>query len=290
MISPFVRRLRLGNELKTLRLARDLTLEKLATQVDPTRQQMSRYELGHVPPDLDDIMQMLEALGVGIDDPRWEEIMTIAREAAERGWWEGNSKAIGERQALFANLEAGARRIRQYQQSFVPGLLQLPEFTRSRLEHSRWPQPPGATTEGVLKGRAGRQRLMRRKGGPAYEVILDEFAVRRRTAPAPIMRAQFEHMAAVAAEENSIEIRVLPLGAEVESYNLPVCSFQIYNYADPKDPVVVGVESPTTDTVLTEADHVAGYLEMYEALRAATLPIEDSQEFLRQAALALPSS
>jgi hypothetical protein len=215
--------------------------------------------------------------------------MTIAREAAERGWWEGNSKSIGERQAMWANLEAGAKTIRQYQQSFVPGLLQLPEFTRSRLETSRWPLSPGSTVEGILKGRAGRQRLVRRKGGPAYELVLDEFAVRRRAAPAPVLRAQLEYMAEIAMDDSAIEVRVLPFDAEIESFNFPVCSFQVYGYADPKDPIVVGVEAVTTDTVLTDPDQVARYTEMYDSVREAALSPAQSHELLIQAARSLPS-
>ena len=34
--------------------------------------------------------------------------MTVAREAQERGWWEKFSDQMGPRQALCANLEAGA--------------------------------------------------------------------------------------------------------------------------------------------------------------------------------------
>ena len=40
--------------------------------------------------------------------------MTIAREAGEKGWWE-SYKTMGDRQAMYANLEAGAVAIREYQ-------------------------------------------------------------------------------------------------------------------------------------------------------------------------------
>jgi hypothetical protein len=41
-------------------------------------------------------------------------------EAAEGGWWESYNEAMGERQALYANLEAGVTSIREYQQTFIP--------------------------------------------------------------------------------------------------------------------------------------------------------------------------
>lgn len=52
-----------------------------------------------------DVMRILDALGVEGD--RWTQVMTIAREAGEKGWCE-STRGIGERQALYANLEARA--------------------------------------------------------------------------------------------------------------------------------------------------------------------------------------
>ena len=75
-------------------------------------------------------MRILDVLNVG--EKRWEQIMTIAREAQERGWWEKFADEMGPRQALYANLEAGARSISEYQMTFLPGLLQIPAFTEAR--------------------------------------------------------------------------------------------------------------------------------------------------------------
>ncbi|MFG2089244.1 MULTISPECIES: Scr1 family TA system antitoxin-like transcriptional regulator [unclassified Spirillospora] len=79
---------------------------------------------------------------------------------------------MGERQARFANLEAGANVIREYQQNLIPGLLQTEEFISTRLANTELPLPPDAEVAGVLKGRVGRQRMLHRPNGPSYEVIL----------------------------------------------------------------------------------------------------------------------
>src|SRR5918992_2263019 len=130
MISPYVRRLRLAAELRALRTDGGMTHEQLAKKIGESRAQISRLENGHVV-DQADIIKILDALDVRGD--RWTQLVTIAREASERGWWESN-KAMGERQALYANLEAGAKTIREFQMAFIPGLLQTPEFTRARIE------------------------------------------------------------------------------------------------------------------------------------------------------------
>jgi transcriptional regulator with XRE-family HTH domain len=133
MISPYVRRLRLAAELRALRMHAGVTHVQLAKQIGQSRAQISRLENGHVV-DQDDVMKILDALGV--DDDRWTEIMTIAREAGERGWWD-SYRGMGERQARCADLEAGAKTIREFQMTFVPGLLQTPRFCRARAESDR---------------------------------------------------------------------------------------------------------------------------------------------------------
>ncbi|MBO2464985.1 helix-turn-helix domain-containing protein [Actinomadura violacea] len=286
MLSPYVRRKRLGSELKALRAAAGVTLDKLAAQVDPSRQQISRYELGQIAPDLDDIMQILEVLGV--EGKRWNELMTIAREAAERGWWESNSRSMGERQALFANLEAGAATIREYQQTVIPGLLQTPEFTQAGIESSPWPLTSGLTLEGVLKGRAGRQRMLNREGGPRYEALIDEYAIRRRSAPPEVLRGQLLHLVGVIDADGPTRVRVLPIEAEVGGF-LPFSSFSLYTYPDSGDPMVVGIDAAFTDMVSTDGEQVGRYAATFEALNQVALPVESSREFLIRAADALPS-
>ena len=50
MISPYVRRLRLGAELRALRAAAGLTHEQVAKRIGESRAQISRLENGHAMP------------------------------------------------------------------------------------------------------------------------------------------------------------------------------------------------------------------------------------------------
>lgn len=277
MISPYVRRLRLAEELRTLRNSKGLTHEQLAKRIGQSRAQISRLENGHVA-DQDDVMRILDALGV--EDDRWTTIMTIAREAGERGWWESN-KAMGERQALYANLEAGATSIREFQMTFIPGLLQTPEFTRARIEAE---QEPGSklpyTPEKAIEARLGRQRMLRRPGGPTYHLVLDELAVRRRTAPEEVVKAQLYHMTATVNGNSKYKIQVLPVDAEIAGYNVPRSAFSIYDFRDEDDPNVVAVDNLTEDMVLTDPEPVRRYSELFDQLAEAALTPEDSLELL----------
>jgi transcriptional regulator with XRE-family HTH domain len=266
----------LAAELRALRTHAGVTHVQLAKQIGQSRAQISRLENGHVV-DQDDVMKILDALGV--DDDRWTQIMTIAREAGERGWWESN-RFMGERQSLYANLEAGAQTIREFQMTFIPGLLQTTDFTRARGEAERVAGAPTFNADKIADGRVGRQRMLRRPGGPAYEVILDELAIRRASAPPETLKAQLYHITATVNGSPKITARVLPVDARIEGYSVPRSAFSIYTFSDPGDPTIVAVDTVTDDLMLTESDDVKRYEELYDRLRAAAMSMQQSLEFL----------
>jgi transcriptional regulator with XRE-family HTH domain len=280
MISPYVRRLRLGAELRELRAAAGLTHEQIAKRIGQSRAQISRLENGHVV-DQADVIKILDVLGVEGD--RWTQVVTIAREAGEKGWWE-STRGMGDRQALYANLEAGASRIREYQQTFIPGLLQTPDFVRARATADATLEPLAGTVDGVLAGRAGRQRMLRRPGAPTYEVIIDEIAVRRLAAPPDVVKKQLYHLATAGNGKPPVALRVLPVDARLDHFTVPRCTFSIYTYPDPGDPAVVAIDTVTSDLVLISPAEVAPYQQLYERLRAAALPTARSLDLLTTAA------
>ena len=284
MISPYVRRLRLAAEVRTLRAEAGLTADQLGKRIGRSRADISRLENGHVV-DQADIIAILDA--VGVDGDRWTQIVTIAREAGERGWWESN-KTMGERQALYANLEAGAATICEYQQTFVPGLLQTPEFVRARVDTEVTLKPASPNADGVLAGRTGRQRMLRRPGGPTYEVIIDEVAVSRLAAPPEVVKKQLYYLATTVNGEPKVTMRVLPVHARIADYAVPRCTFSTYTYPDPGDPAVVAVDTVTSDLILTEAADVQSYEQLYQRLREAALPPDESLDLLTKVAADLP--
>jgi transcriptional regulator with XRE-family HTH domain len=284
MISPYVRRLRLGAEVRALRAEAGLTADQLGKQIGRSRADISRLENGHVV-DQADVISILDILGV--DGDRWTQVVTIAREAGEKGWWE-SYRTMGDRQALYANLEAGAATIREYQQTFLPGLLQIPDFVQARCTADATIESVHISADGVAAGNAGRQRMLRRPGGPTYEVIVDEVAVRRLAAPPEVVKKQLYHLATTINGDPKASLRVLPVHAVVEDFTVPRSTFSIYTYPDPGDPDVVAIDTVTSDLILTEPDQVAPYERLYERLRDAALPPADSLDLLTKAAAELP--
>ena len=212
-------------------------------------------------------MKILDALGV--DDDRWTEIMTIAREAGERGWWESN-RFMGERQALYANLEAGAQTIREFQMTFIPGLLQTPEFTRARNEADRL---AGTVTFNADKAADGRV-------GPAA----DAAPARRARVRGHHRRARHPpgHGAARGAEGAAVPHR-RDRQRQPEDHARGSCRStppskgsacparrsRSTRSATRAIPRIVAVDTVTDDLLLTEDDDVKRYDELYERLRDA---------------------
>jgi transcriptional regulator with XRE-family HTH domain len=288
MASPHVRRLRLGMELRALRAERNMTQARVARLIGKTRNDISRLENGQSA-DPADVLNILEALGVA--DEQWTVLTAIARDAVEPGWWE-SVKHIGERQALYANLEAGAATICTYEQTALPWLLQTPDYVRSLAISGAAIEPVSGTIDGILAGRAGRQRNLRRPGGPSVEVLVDELGVQRHGAPAAVLKPQLRHIAEAMTRGGlpNVRVRILPIQAKIRDFLQPRCAFSIYAYPDPGDPRVVAIDTVTSDMILTDEAQVAPYVRMYERLREAALSPEESAKLLIEAADALPGN
>ncbi|WP_341874640.1 Scr1 family TA system antitoxin-like transcriptional regulator, partial [Salinispora arenicola] len=80
--------------------------------------------------------------------------------------------------------------------------------------------------------------VLDRPGGPTYEVIIDELAIRRHAAPPEVVRAQLDHLINVGHEKQKTTIRVLRLSARIAGNAVPRSSYFNYRYPDPSDPVV----------------------------------------------------
>ena len=282
MASPFVRRRRLAAELRTLREAKGMTADQLARRINQSRMKISRLENAHGRPDLADLMKILDILEVTGD--KWQEIIRIARDAAEKGWWDSFGDAMGARQRLYADIESGATTIREYHQTAMPGVLQTPEFTWALVQLTRAEATIDYVPERMAEARLQRQRQILRAGGPAYEIILDEIVIRRIGVPPDVLIAQLRHLADAARAEPNITLRLLPVDARITGGLLPKSPFFLYTFADAEDPPMAVVDTVTTDLVHTEPSEVLWYTRRYDHLRQACLSPDDSIALLAEMA------
>lgn len=275
--SPTVRRRRLAAELRRLRGKRTGSVVARALGWSPAK--ISRYELGQggFPPD--EVEKLLDYYGV--PEPRRAQLLVLAADANERGWWEDFSDAIGPEYLEFVGLEAEAHSVAQWQVETIPGLLQTEQYARCVLEavQSFWPTPP-SLIEQRLEVRMTRRLVLTEREPPLrLSAVLDESALYREIGGSEVMRSQLRHLAEV-AELPNIELRVLPLRRES---SLMASSFVIFGFDSEPGMDALG-DVVSTETVSSGEVYVEGetdvntylYRKLFESLARDSLSYEAS--------------
>ncbi|MDN3351348.1 helix-turn-helix transcriptional regulator [Actinomadura sp. DC4] len=286
MTSPFVRRRRLAAELRALREERGMTADRLARLIHQSRMKISKLENAHIRPDLAEIMKILDVLGVSGD--KWHEIVRIARDAAERGWWDAFGDTMGDRQRLYADIESGAKTIREYQPGAMPGILQTQDYTWALIEHAKAEGPITYIPERLVEARLQRQHTVLRPDGPEFEVILDEVGLRRFSVPPDVMYTQLHHVIRVAETQPRVTVRIFPLVTGMTQTLTPGGSFVLFNFPDPNDPPMAAVQTISTELFYSESTEVARYAHRYDYVRSRALSEVRSLSFMNLLADELP--
>jgi transcriptional regulator with XRE-family HTH domain len=268
--------------LRTLREEHGMTGEELSGRIFRSRTKLSKMENARMSPDFPELLKILEILEVTGD--RWHEIIRIARDAAERGWWDDYGAAMGARQRMYADIESDARTIREYNQFAIPGVLQTPEFIWFMVQMAETEGPVDFVPERLVQARQRRQQQILRADGPKYDLIIDEVVVRRPTAPPEIMRDQLRHIVDTATSQPWVTVRVLPLVADFTGRLLPKSAFFLFTFPDPDDPAMAVVDTVNTDLVHIDPEEVLRYTQRYEHLQQAALSPTASLSLLSDAA------
>ena len=162
---------------------------------------------------------------------------------------------MGERQRTYAELEAGAATIVDYQPAVVPGLLQPPAYARLRIAAGRLLRPSldveaDVRARPVAGGAARATRRATRRCSPS----------RPATAGSGLPRSG----GAVAAPGRltgcpNVTIRMLPRGRHGRWRAHPLTPYSRYSFPDPADPRTVMLEALTTDVRSGHAADVDRY-------------------------------
>src|ERR1019366_5496156 len=143
--APSVRLRRLAAQLRDLREARGLTQEDVARQTGKDRSTLYRLETAQQRPQRATLIQLLDLYQAGA--PRRGELLTLLREASQRGWMQHRRTELPGVYSDYIGFEEEARTISNYESLFIPGLLQTEDYARAR--HRRGNpaprhRPPGA--------------------------------------------------------------------------------------------------------------------------------------------------
>ncbi len=207
---PTVPRMALGARLRVLREDSGLTRSQAGDAIGVSRSKISRLEHGRTGSKQRDVDSLLTLYGV-LGEAERGIVRTLAEQANTPGWWHSYGDVIPAWLHDYLGAEQAADVIRGYEVQFVPGLLQTPEYARevSRLGH---PDATTAEVERHVELRLRRQDVLGRPAPPHLWVVVDEAALRRPLGAPDVMRAQLDHLVAM-AQRPHITVQLLPFAA-----------------------------------------------------------------------------
>jgi transcriptional regulator with XRE-family HTH domain len=280
--SPTVRRRRLAGELRRLRDRARLTGDQVADQLGWSPSKISRYELARTGLNPAEVEKLLDIYGV--DGRQRDELLALAREAKQKGWWESYSDALPEEYRAFIGLEAEAQSVRQWHVEVVPGLLQTEDYAREVVEGFQKVDivTPGQI-ERRLQARLERQQVLTRQPPLELRVVLDESVLLRRVGDKSVMDAQLRRLAEVSQIPN-VKLQILPLS---QHHPLTLDSFVLLTFGEGRRTTlhdVVSTEHLTSELYLEGEAGTHRYRLAFDALAEQSLSPAMSQELILQTA------
>jgi transcriptional regulator with XRE-family HTH domain len=265
--SPTVRRRRLGMELRRLRDAANITIDVVADQLDCSSSKVSRIETGHIGASPRDVRDMLTIYGA--DAEKIEELMQIAREARQKGWWHLYGSVLT---GAYVGLEQEAERVRSYEAQCIPGLFQTPAYASLIIQAAK-PDILQPELERRIDLRMQRQSLLIADLPLDFWAILDESILRRIIGSKALMHKQLDIVLEMAKLPN-VTLQVLPYSAG--AHPAMDGSFTILEYEEVADPDVVFATNAAGGLFLEKEDEVDRHKYLFDHLRASALPPHQS--------------
>lgn len=252
----------------------DLTVEDVGARLECSATKISRIETGARRASIRDVRDLCELYGVS-DQAQAEELISLARQARELGWW---SRYDDPRlHDAYIGLEQGATTITNYSMYAIPGLLQTPEYARSIVRVWRRGIEPTAIDERV-DARMRRQRILQRSDPPRYRALLDEAVLRRQVGGPAVMSAQLEKILDWAADGQG-SVQVIPFA--VGGHGSVDSAFDLFEFgADAAQHPVVCVETLTGVLYYERPAEIARYRDAIESLRESALSLSASLDLI----------
>ena len=267
---PTVLRILLGTQMRRLREARGITAREAARAISGSESKISRIELGRTSVREVDIADLLSLYGI-TDVAEREELLTLAGQANQPGWWHQFQDVLPGWFQAYLGLEESAESIRTYDALFIPGLLRTEDYAAAVIGIGDFSLDESARLILLLKERQRKLASIR------LWAIVDEAALRRQVGSAEVMRGQIEHLYGL-CDLPGLKLQVVPRTAA--AYVVPG-SFSILGFAAPDLPDVVYVEQLTSAMYLDKPADVDRYAGALEKLSAASAPPADTKRVLK---------
>jgi transcriptional regulator with XRE-family HTH domain len=282
-----VQRRRLAEALTDARQKAGKTQAEAAAAMDSSLSKIQRIEKGTNTIKTSDLKELLRFYEI---TEQWDQLLALGREARKPPWW-GKYRTSAPRGllALIEN-ESAASAIKQFETTFIPGILQTENYARAVLEayHDDKVKPGRVNT--LVELRTKRLGLLDAENPPRFHFVLDEPVIKRVVANRSVMREQLRRLVEVTNRQN-VTIEILPYAAGLHP-GMGGLPFEIIEF-DSEDGESTALEG-NGDVVVEETSHgvditnkpetVRSRRETFDRLSGMSLNRGDSIKFLNQVA------
>lgn len=280
---PVVQSMLLRGELVRLRKDSGLTQEQVAGALEWSPSKLIRVEGGRSSITKVDLDALLTVYGI-TSESRRDQLQSLNRGAREHAWWDTYKDDVSPAYLNYVGLEAGAAFIRQFQNAFIPGLLQTEDYASAVTRVGS--VEPGQVDRLVGLRMRRQSELARRSAPPRQYFVIDEAVIRRHIGikkDRMIMPAQLRHIADKAERDERVTIRVIPFGTDAHPGLFGPFTLLEFDGGLP-DVLYLDAGRGDFNVVSGNDPRVAAYRDDFEDLLEDALPADKSIEFIRAVA------
>ena len=266
---PAAARRRLQRELRRLRTEANLTQRDVAEEMEWSPSKVIRIESGAVNITTNDLRQLLASYHIS-DQAQIEDLLATNRESRKQSWSDFKDVLEPLARTLWG-YEASAVILRQFEYTFVPGLLQTEEYTRALLRGINLPRISDERIGRLIEARSARQTLLERTRLPQLFFIVDEAVLRREVGSKGVMRRQIDRIEELGTRDQ-ISIQVVPMSAG--AYPGQLGPFTLFEFKD--EDTALFQESRVESLTRDDPDLIGQFLDVFQEMekRLASKPGE----------------
>lgn len=259
----------LGKELRAARKASGLTMRRLGDLIGCSEAKVSRMETARRRLAPHSVAAYLDALH--LRGRERDRLLRLAQDLDRSAWWESGGGLPAQLTEL-ADAETRAVRITEVSEVLIPGLLQIPEYSRALFAAT---DVPPDNVERLVAARLARQSALSAADPVEYRVLLDEAALCRAVGGAAVMAEQLRAVGKAARMPN-VELRVVPFS--VGAHTGLDGPFLLLEFC--RDRPLVHVEQRRCGVFLEDPDDVAPFQRARSRLVRTAMSPDRSAELV----------
>lgn len=254
---------RLGGELLRMREENELRQIHAAEALTASVAKVAKMERGLVPmrdPDVRALCHLYEESDANVV----ARLLDLAKADRDRrkakGWW--NQYPQLSAQIEYFALEDIATEVRTWQLSFIPGLLQTPDYARAlAVGNGAWEDLD--EIEVFVEARMARQARLTGDRPLQLWAVLHEGVLRQLVGGRDVMRGQLERLLE-ATQSPNVKLQVLPYNAG--AHPGMTSAFTVVSFAEPGALDVVQADTPSTKVWLESETEAARHNTIFDRI------------------------